>query len=471
MAKPLLIDSHAHIDGPEFDKDRDEVVQRALEAGVGVIINVGCWDEKAGFDRATVAAERYPSVRTALGIHPHDAEKIRDGNPFALIRELAAGPLRVVAIGETGLDFHYTNSPEKDQKRVFVEHIRLAVELGLPLIVHSREAETETMEILEGEGAADGAAVVLHCFSGGQRMASSCLEAGFYLSFSGVVTFPKAEELRSVVGMVPIERILVETDCPFLAPVPHRGRRNEPSFVVDTLRIVAELKGLSYDDAARITTHNADTFFKLGLRAGAGAESESMIAYPIRDSLYLNITNKCTNTCSFCAKFSSFTVKGHYLKLSTEPSFEEILAAVGEDYARYDEVVFCGFGEPLLRLETVKRVGRYLKSKGCRIRIDTDGMACLVHGRNILPELDFVDSISVSLNAPDPASYLKVISSPYGDKAWEAVVSFIREAKLHIPEVVATAVSAPGIDVEAVRRLATGELGVAFRKRDYNEVG
>ncbi|HEY4744611.1 MAG TPA: TatD family nuclease-associated radical SAM protein, partial [Desulfuromonadaceae bacterium] len=194
------------------------------------------------------------------------------------------------------------------------------------------------------------------------------------------------------------------------------------------------------------------------------------IAYMIRNSLYLNITNRCSNNCSFCAKFEDFTVKGHNLLLEGEPSFEEVMAAIGEP-AGIDEVVFCGYGEPLIRLDLVKRVATELKRRGYGIRINTDGQANLVHGRNILPELaGLVDSISVSLNAPDSVTYEQVCNTPFGAAGFEAVCAFIREATQHIPRVAASAVTVQGVDMEACRRLAES-LGAEFRVREYAEVG
>jgi TatD DNase family protein len=195
------------------------------------------------------------------------------------------------------------------------------------------------------------------------------------------------------------------------------------------------------------------------------------IVYPIRNSLYLNLTNRCSNRCTFCWKNASFVVKGHDLELSREPDDRELLQAIG-DPKRYDEVVFCGFGEPLLRLDLVKTVAAELKKKGAKIRIDTDGQANLVYGRNILPELKgLVDAVSVSLNAENAQKYHRLCRSPFGEKGFEGVLEFLREAKKFIPEVTATALTMPGVDLEACRRLAEEGLGVKFRPRAYDEVG
>ncbi len=474
MEKFLLIDTHAHLDDARYDADRGAVIERAVEAGVKEIITVGCWDKVKGFSGVERILGEYDFIYGALGVHPHDAKdalKNDNDEPFGLIKTLAlnkrfGGRSKIVAIGETGLDYHYENSPKEAQKEVFRRQINLARELNLPIIIHSREAEEDTLEILREEDAGDVGGV-FHCFSGSPGMAARALKMGLYLSFTGVVTFPKATSLAETIKNIPVEKMLLETDCPYLAPVPERGKRNEPAFLINTALRVAELKGLSIADVARITTQNAGELFGIG---GEGSR-EVRIAYPIRNSLYLNITNRCTNHCTFCAKFKSYTVKGHYLRLAEEPDFMQVIKAVGPEPEKYDEVVFCGYGEPLLRLDLVKKAGLFLKKRGCRIRIDTDGLANLVHGGNVLSGLKFVDTISVSLNAPDSETYQRLVRTPYGDKAYPAILYFLREAKKYIPKVVASVVAVPGLDIEACRRVAEDELGVAFRVREYDNVG
>ncbi|MBE9532054.1 MAG: radical SAM protein, partial [Proteobacteria bacterium] len=237
--------------------------------------------------------------------------------------------------------------------------------------------------------------------------------------------------------------------------------------VVDTARVLADTRGVTIEDVARITTLNANDLFALHPEA----ERDVRITYKIRNSLYLNITNRCSNHCTFCAKFKSYTVKGHYLRLSEEPTEAELFRAIGPNPHEYDEIVFCGYGEPLIRLDLVKSIGLRLKKMGCKIRIDTDGLANLFHGKNVLPELKFVDTISVSLNAPNSKVYQEIIRTPFGDDAYPAILFFLREAKKHIAKVVASAVSVPGVDMEACRKVAEDDIGVLFRVREYNRVG
>jgi TatD DNase family protein len=406
-------------------------------------------------------AEKYPQLYAAVGVHPHDAGRVTDAC-YGVIRNLALSSSKVVAIGEIGLDFYRDKSPRTDQERVFRTFLRMATELDKPVIVHDREAHRQVLDCLREEHMQRG---VLHCFSGDSAMAAEALALGFYISIPGTITYPSNESLREVVRATSIDRMLVETDCPYLTPVPHRGKRNEPAYTRLTAERVAEVKGLSLEDVARITTKNVRDLF--GIRLW---DQSTKIAYKIRNSLYLNITNQCSNRCSFCAKFDDFTVKGHNLLLDGEPSFDEIVSAVGQPEG-IDEIVFCGYGEPLIRLELIKQVARELKGRGYRIRINTDGQANLVHGRNILPELaGLIDSISISLNAPDADSYEQICNTPFGEAGFEAVCSFIQEAKQHIPQVVASAVTIPGIDIPACRRLAES-LGAEFRIREYSEVG
>lgn len=260
----MFIDSHAHIDGEEFDADRDEVVARAREAGVRAILNVGTGDPHGkNFERARAVAETYEGVYFAAGVHPHDA-KLYDAAAEEFVADLLSGSSRAVALGEIGLDYHYDHSPREVQREVFARQLRLAQSLSLPVIIHSREADEETLEILraEYEGAAHGG--VMHCFGGGPALAEGALALGFYISFAGTVTFKKADALREVALKVPLERLLVETDCPYLAPVPHRGRRNEPAYVAATARFLAGLRGVSPEELGRATSENFARLFGVG---------------------------------------------------------------------------------------------------------------------------------------------------------------------------------------------------------------
>jgi TatD DNase family protein len=252
----MLVDSHCHLDFKEFAPELDAVVARAKESGVGVCVSIGT--KLPQFPNVRAVAERFPDVWCSVGVHPHEAESEPLDGPQILI-EHARHP-KVVGIGESGLDYYYEHSPREAQRTNFRHHIAAARETGLPLIVHTRDADDDTIEILRDEMARARFTGLLHCFTGTRRLAEAALELGLYISVSGIATFKNSSELRGVLKDVPRDRLLVETDAPFLAPVPHRGKRNEPSFVVHTAAMLAELTGQTPDELADATTEN---FFRL----------------------------------------------------------------------------------------------------------------------------------------------------------------------------------------------------------------
>ena len=257
----MFVDSHAHIDGEEFDADRVEVVERARAAGVSAILNVGTGDPHSGsLERAVRVAEEFEGVYAAAGVHPHDARLYDDAAERRLLEVLRSSE-RIVALGEIGLDYHYDNSPREVQQQVFRRQLRLAREEGLPVIIHTRDADEETAKIMSEELTERGPRGVMHCFGGGWPLASVALDQRFMISFAGNVTFKKADALREVARLVPAERLLVETDCPYLSPVPLRGRRNEPAHVVETVRFLAELRGTTPEELGRATSENFYNLF------------------------------------------------------------------------------------------------------------------------------------------------------------------------------------------------------------------
>lgn len=456
----MYFDSHVHLDLAPLCDAEGPVLRRAAEAGVSRIVTIGIHPRSD--EKAIEIAHRHAGVYAAVGLHPHDASQWTDALMERIERLSRCD--KVVAIGETGLDFFRDRSPRDAQRAAFREQVRLARRRGLPVIVHDRDAHEETLAILAEENAAEVGGII-HCFSGDYETARRAIRMNFLISIPGAITYKGSEVQVGAVRRIPLARLLVETDSPFLAPVPHRGKTNEPAFVPLVAKKVAEIKGVSVEDVARVTTLNAIRLFRIPF------EEEVRVAYRIRNSLYLNITNRCTNACTFCAKRSDYHVKGHNLRLPGEPGVAEVLAEIGDPTA-CDEVVFCGFGEPLLRLEEVKEIARAVKAKGGRVRVNTDGLGNLVHGRNILPELaGLVDALSVSLNAPDARTYARICPNRYGEASFPAILEFLREAPRHVPSVVATAVALPGLPHDAVRRLAESMPGVSFRLRPYDEVG
>ncbi len=252
----MLVDSHCHLDFPDYAGDVDGVVGRARAAGVGVCLSIGT--ELSRFPGVRAVAEKFPDVWCSVGVHPHEAEKELLSDAAPLLAE--TGHPKVVGIGETGLDYFYEHSPRTEQIANFRAHIAAARQSGLPLIVHTRDADDDTIAVLEDEMEKGAFTGLIHCFTGTQRLADASLALGFYISVSGIATFKNSQALRDVIKTVPLDRLLVETDAPFLAPVPHRGKTNEPAFVVHTARMLAELKTVSEAELAAATTEN---FFRL----------------------------------------------------------------------------------------------------------------------------------------------------------------------------------------------------------------
>ena len=267
-ALPLLVDSHCHLDFPDFAEERDQVVARARAAGVGMHLTICTHVTK--FEQVHAVAMAYPDVWCTVGVHPHHALDEDAASQLPTLLELAARP-KVVGIGETGLDYFYDSSPRDVQQESFRRHLRACRETGLPAIVHTRDADDDTIRILREEGGGQGLKGLLHCFSSSRQLAEQALEIGFHISFSGIVTFKKSEELRETARIVPLDRMLVETDAPYLAPVPMRGKRNEPAFVAHTARLLAEVKGVPYETLAAATTENFLRLFDRVRPAAAAA--------------------------------------------------------------------------------------------------------------------------------------------------------------------------------------------------------
>ena len=263
----MLVDSHCHLDFKDFAGELDQVVERAREAGIGRMVTI-C-TRLGELDRNLAIAERYEEVFCAAGVHPHNAASDAPATIDRLV-EIARHP-KLVGIGESGLDYHYDHSPRDQQQASFRIHIRAARETGLPLVVHTRSADDDTIRILREEGAGQGEAGwgdkplrgVIHCFSSGRELAEKAIEMGFYVSLSGILTFNRSDDIRAIVRDLPPDRLLVETDSPYLAPMPKRGKRNEPAFVRETLSRVAELRGVELECLARATSANATRLFGL----------------------------------------------------------------------------------------------------------------------------------------------------------------------------------------------------------------
>ncbi|MBF0159158.1 MAG: YchF/TatD family DNA exonuclease [Magnetococcales bacterium] len=463
----ILTDSHAHLDFPDYDHDLPEVLERAEQAQIGFINTIATRLGQAAYLRQLTA--RWSGMVGSIGVHPHYTSEapVTEADLTAACRQ--AGP--IVALGETGLDFHYQFSDRQHQIDSFRLHIRTAQALGLPLIVHSREAEAETMAIMEQEQAWRCGAV-LHCFTASDAMARWAVERGFYLSFSGVVTFKTADTLRQTAAWIPSDRLLIETDCPYLSPIPHRGKRNEPAYVVHTAAVLAEVRHQDLTTIADCTTSNFQQLFRI---APASSSSETL-AYTIGDGLYLNVTHGCTLHCQFCPKWTAPIVHHYDLSLRRNPSVQQLLTAIEQvsegDISRYHEIVFCGYGESTLRLNVLLEVAAEVKRRGGRrVRINTDGLANRVYGRDVTPQFrGLIDAISISLNAQDEETYNRHCQ-PALSGSYAAMLAFVEAVRQHVPEVTLTAIRGlPGVDIDACRRIAD-TLGVHFRMRILHQLG
>jgi TatD DNase family protein len=454
-----VIDTHTHLDLKDFNQDRRKVIESALSNGVEKIINVG-FDIKSS-QKSIQLADEFEQIYAAVGFHPHDAKDL-NAESLKKIEKLADHP-KVVAIGEIGLDYYRNLSSPEDQIKAFKDQIELARNLNLPIVVHSRDAHDQVLKILKDTNAQEVGGV-LHSFTGTADHAKLAQDMGFYFGFNGMLTYKESKTVQVARGL-PIDSILIETDCPYLPPVPHRGERNQPSYVRYVLEKLADLfSPLTFEDLNRITSLNANQLF------GLDKKSPPKIAYPIRNSLYLNITNLCSNSCCFCVRNYTDFVKGHNLRLDHEPSCQEVIGSLNH-LENYEEVVFCGYGEPTIRLNLLKEVAKFLKSENAKVRLDTNGQGNLIHKRNIVPELaGLIDTVSISLNVDDSKKYDQSCKSEFGENTFEKVIDFAKQCKRLLPKTILTFLDMPGVDLKRCEKIAK-ELGVELRIRHYNKVG
>ena len=457
----MFIDTHCHLQFKEYDSDREETLQRSLSDAVSVLLCVGT--NVFSSRGANQMAQKYPFVYSSVGYHPHEAKDFSE-SVFQELREITQST-KVVAIGEIGLDYYRNLSSAEDQKKCLRRMLDLAEEFRHPVLLHIREAYPDTLAILRERGAPIRG--LNHCFSGTVAELQAVLDLGLHVSFAGNITYPKADALREVVKACPLDRMLVETDAPYLAPQPYRGRRNEPAYVRETARSIAELKGISLETVETATTENALTLFPMS-RPG-----QEQLVYAIDNALYINVTNACSARCTFCELSepnSELYLKGYRLKMKREPSAADVLKAL-EGSERYHEVVFCGYGEPTLRIQFLVEVAKALKARGIRTRLNTNGHGNLIHRRTIVPELaGLFDEVSVSLNAENDEKYNAVVRPHFGVGTFEKVKEFILECKKAVPKVVVTFVEVPEIDVAACQKVAD-ELGVEAKFRKLDVVG
>ncbi|MBI5473797.1 MAG: YchF/TatD family DNA exonuclease [Ignavibacteriae bacterium] len=467
----MFIDSHAHLTSEQFNIDREETIKRALDAGVHLIVNPATDLEDSL--RAIELAEKHDCVYACVGFHPHEARKA-DEKSLQQIEELSRHP-KVVAIGEIGLDFYYDFSPREQQEEVFKAQIAIAQRRNLPIVIHTRESNDATLTIVRDavtaspewrsqkatpESRYSAPKGVFHCFSGDVRMAWEVINMGFYISMPGIVTFKKAELATEVASKVSCEHFLLETDSPYLAPTPHRGKRNEPANIPLIAEKIAALQHLSVEDIARATNYSAYRLF------GIGEVGKPQFTYALRNSLYVNLTIRCDADCVFCDRKGEAVIKGINLRIEGEPTVEEVIAGIG-DPKQYAEIVFCGYGEPTIRLDAIKTISQWVKAHGGRTRINTDGHGSIINKRNIVPELvGLIDAVSISLNSTDPQQYGELMRVD-GARFFPAMIEFAKESVRLLPKVIMTVVDLDVVDKEKARRLVEEEIGAVFQTRPY----
>ena len=451
----MLIDTHAHLFLPNFENDIDEIINRAHQNGIDYII-VPATDVKTSH-QVLELCDKYDFIFGAVGVHPHDT---KDWNPSLLteIKELSRHK-KIVAIGEIGLDYYYDFSPKEKQIEAFKSQIDLAVELNLPVIIHNRDSDEDMLKIIK-EYCGSGLKAQFHCYSSPLEYANEYIRMGHFVSFTGNITFKKADELRDTLSKISLEHVMIETDSPFMTPVPHRGKRNEPAYVKLVAEKVAEVHNLSIDDIARFTSYNVFRMFGIGSKPGTS------FTYKIRNSLYINVTNRCNADCVFCERKGEAVRSGYNLKMSKEmePPAEVYIKEIG-DPKKYDEIVFCGYGEPTIRWDVVKQVAAYVKGNGGKTRLNTNGHGSYINHRDITPELKGnIDVASVSLNTSDPEEYVRIFR--VDKKLFDEAIKFIQNSKKYTDKVIVSVVDYENVNQDNVKKL-TDEFGVEFRVREY----
>jgi TatD DNase family protein len=457
-----LVDTHVHLEDDAFAGDREKVINQARNSGMQWMLNAG--STQLANPKVLALAQAEPDIYAGIGLHPHEFPATPDSALKQLPDQLSAE--KVVALGEIGLDYHvFSDFPKPDhasQQMAFQSQLKLARIFELPVIIHVREAFTEALAILQSQGPWRHGGV-MHCYAGGTEYLEATLGLGFYLGIGGTVTYPKAEGVRQAVREMPLERLFLETDAPYLPPQSFRGKRNEPAWLNEIVTEVAKVRGQEAEELAAITSANACRLFKVA------APALGTLVYEIDGHLYVNLTNRCSANCVFCPRRVSRKLQQYELTLQQEPLAKEVIRAIG-DSRRYKEVVFCGFGEPLLRLPVLLQIARAVKSQGGRVRVNTNGQADGIFGRDILGDCQgAVDIWSISMNSMDPQQYFKLVQPSGGPQTHVQVMNFIRRAAA-LFSVTVTAVELPEINVAAIQQFAK-QCGARYRGRKVQSLG
>lgn len=451
----MFIDTHAHLFMDEYINDIDKVVEDSFAQGIDYII-IPATDIETS-KKAIKLTEKFKNVYAAVGVHPHDT---KDWNKSIIgeLEKLSAHP-KVVAIGEIGLDYYYDFSPKEKQIEAFTAQLDFASEKNLPVIIHNREANNDILRIVS-EFASKKLRAQFHCFSGDTNLAKKLIELGHLISFTGNITYKKADDLREVVKFVQLENMLLETDSPFLSPLPHRGKRNYPALLKITAEKIAELQNLRIEDVARTTSYNVYRLF------GIGEKPKLSFTYQIGESLYINVTNRCNADCIFCDRKGEAMIKGYNLKMSKaeEPEAEVYIQEIS-DPKKYKEIIFCGYGEPTIRWEVVKKVAKYVKDNGGKTRLNTNGHGNVINKKDITPELkNLIDTVSISLNSTDQNQYAKLMK--VDPSLHKEMINFAQKAQ-NYSQVILSIVGLSEVDAEIAKKFVKEKIGANFRIREY----
>lgn len=448
----LLFDTHCHLHFDDFEQDLEAVVGRAFDSGVRGVL-VPSVDLASSIRSSSIAGEH--GLWSAAGFHPNHLDEASDG----AFREVAALSLlpQAAAVGETGLDFYRDRFPRDVQTDWFQRHIGLASDLRLPLVVHSRGAEREVLDIIPEK---PGFPVILHSWCGSDEVTALAVKRGFYFGITGAATYRKSQ-VASNLRLMPREMVLCETDAPFLPPAPHRGGRNEPAFCTLTAARIALEWNLPVGETLSVLWENSLRAFCLSPK-----NRRTHLVYPMDGNLYVNLTGRCNSSCVFCIRKRRDGLGGYHLRHRDEPSCESVLSALSvTDTSLWKEVVFCGYGEPTMRPGLLCEGADLVRKAGGRTRLNTNGL-CLGHMTIVEAEDMLVrfDRVSISLNASGAAEYSRVCPG-LPDGAWENLMGFIRMVKRLAVPAILTAVEGSGADMQRVRTLAERfELPVHIRE-------
>jgi len=451
----MYIDTHAHLFDPKFKGEIEQILDRAKEAGVDYIIVPAT--DLASSEAAIKLADKYDCIFASVGVHPHESKDWND-SWIEKIEDLAKNK-KVVAIGEIGLDYYYDFSPREIQIKAFETQIELALKLNLPVIIHNRDANNDVINLAR-KYKEHGLRAQFHCFAGSIADARELVEMHHYISFPGIITFKNADEIRKVLSRIALENLLLETDAPYMTPVPHRGQRNEPSYIKLIAEKIGIIQNLRVEDVARTTSYNAHNLFKIG------PKPELSFTYQIGQSLYVNVTNRCDADCVFCDRKGMAVISGYNLKMkkSDEPEADVYIQEIGNP-TKYKEIVFCGYGEPTIRWNVVKQIAGYVKENGGKTRMNSDGHGNFINKKDITPELKgLIDTVSISLNSTNPEQYGKLMRV---DPSLHAeMIDFAKKAK-NYTHVVMSIVGLNEVDSISAQKFVKEEIGVDFREREY----